>query len=91
MKDSARIENDPQVRAQVQEYLNEALEGPERGGVAGQVMVGPVVLEAMASKGWGVEFVRVLPSGARARARLTGERVSAREASAAISRLLQAA
>lgn len=75
----------------VNEFLDEAISGPDKGGVAGDVHIGGVTIEAVASRGWGVEFSRHLPSGATARERLTGDDLTIVAASTAIGKLLNAA
>lgn len=82
---------DPTIATRVQEYVTEALTGPLKGGLAGELRVGSVVLDAAASRDWGVQFSRSLPGGTIAQERLAGPEISVSHAGAAISRLLQAA
>lgn len=63
---------DPTVASKVQDYLTEAESGPEHGGIAGELRVGDVKLDVCASRGWGVQFTRTLPTGEKLSRKLEG-------------------
>lgn len=82
---------DPMIATRIKEYLEEALNGPEKGGIAGDLLVGQVKVEAIASRGWGVQFSRELPNGDKALEHLRGADLTIDGAGAALGKLLHAA
>jgi hypothetical protein len=78
----------PQVATRVQTYIDEALEGPEKGGIAGNIRISDTDIEVLASRGWGVSFTRKLPSGVRSSTHLTVHQLDQDTVGAAVSSLL---
>lgn len=64
-------------------FIHEATHGPEKSGLSATIHSGGIPIEMSASRGWGVQFSRVMPDGRVERRHLAGEALTIEAAAAA--------
>lgn len=82
---------DAPTRGHVSEFIEEALSGPERGGITREIVIGGEVIDFAASRGWGVQIARKSANGEVLVKHLTGEALTLDAAEAAVQSLLAVA
>lgn len=90
MADLTAVRIDSAVTHRVASLVEEALSGPANGGMVEQLRIGTVTIDACASRGWGVQFERLLPGGGALSERVPADKASLDAAGAALHRLLAA-